>query len=39
MQKVPAAKRNSATFAVIRGLAPGYAILGPRVGLVMPKGP
>ena len=39
MQKVPAAKRNSATFAVICDLAPGYAILGPQVGWSCLKAP
>jgi hypothetical protein len=32
MQKLPVAKRNSATLAVIRDLAPGNASLVPRVG-------
>jgi len=36
---MPAGKRNSATFAVIFDLAPGYAILGPRVGWSCLKAP
>ena len=36
---MPAAKRNSATFAVISDLAPGYTILGPRVGQSCLKAP